>query len=352
MAKQTQQPDPVTGDDAAGIVDDQALDTDIEDDETGAGADTDPDDDTDLDDGDFFNDDAAGDDDDDDDTDAAGQGASDDAQGDPTPDGNATGDEGAAGDEGGGEGGEGGEASGAEPDKQNAPKKVEQLNYELKNANRQIEELRQRIEGNPDGKPTEQDKSQLEQLTATLDEIESGLGDGLEYEFLDKASAKKLVGSLKQVVKQNSELANQVNELSGATRPLIQTEAQRQYWSQFDREHPPLAGDKGRQLFETVRKSIVDRGLEPGSPKYEGALEIAWENAIEQAEAAAAQTHEETPPPTRGKGKGKATPSTRSSRSTEGAVVSPRGASVAAQAAAVRDFEPDDELIDDAAFMK
>jgi len=206
------------------------------------------------------------------------------------------------------------EADDSEPDKRGASKKIEQLNYEVKNLSKQLTAVLAKIESRG-GDATAKQVEQVKEIVEEIDELQ-------DRDDLEEAT----VGDLRKLAKKaqadpalKAELAELRQELAEQKRATSQHQAERA----FDRKYPDLAGQY-EKLVEKAWNAADDRmpDAKDNDPikigRVQAYLELLSENAQKNKKVAPVKT--KTPEP-----------SARPDTSTKGAQIAGKSAAREAQ---------------------
>jgi hypothetical protein len=198
-----------------------------------------------------------------------------------------------------------------EPDKRGAAKKIEQLNYEVKNLGKQLSTILAKIEAQG-GKPTEKQVEKVQEIAEEIDELK-------DRDDLEEAT----VGDLRKLAKKAKVDPKYLDEVSEMRQELNQMKAERN----FDRQYPELAG-KYEKLVEKAWTEADKRmpNVSDSDPRKIGRvqayLELLAENAMKNAKAKKPVTKTDEPKP-----------SNRPDTSTKGAQIAGKSPAKAADSA-------------------
>lgn len=206
----------------------------------------------------------------------------------------------------------------SEPDKGNPGKKIESLNYEVRNLTKLVQSLIDK-----QGKPEEQ-QQKLEDLQQRADE----LAEADPSDFIDGTRHNALVREIKA-------LRAEVAAARSTATTAASTASEARYWAEFDQANPEVKG-QGQALFAEAQKIVAAQYGHLSDAERRGAASVVWNqvltNAKSKGQATVASARTSTGKPTPAAKAASSKPS-----STPPVRVTQRGASKAPVHSAVED---------------
>jgi hypothetical protein len=214
-------------------------------------------------------------------------------------------------------------AQATDPDKSNPGAKIEDLNYGLKNLQKQVLALQEQI-ASQGGNATDRQQQQLQEMKDDLDELGDELGK-IESPDMSWTSVKQVSRTVNAVKALRNDLRDMKRDLAaaraelGGVRQVGADVQQRAYWSDWDQRVQPEHRGKGPQLWDKVRALVHEQYPQFTDAQREGVEADRWNQLVTRL----AQKPQAAPKP-------KATPaSNRSPKSTQGAQVNTASAPAA-----------------------
>lgn len=205
----------------------------------------------------------------------------------------------------------------SEPDKGNPGKKIEALNYEVRNLTKLVQSLVEKR-----GKP--EAEAELKDVQAQVDE----LAEADPSEFVDGERYNALVRQMKA-------LRSDVATVRNTATTAASTASEARYWAEFDQANPEVKG-QGQALFAEAQKIVSAQYGHLSDAERRGAASVVWNqvltNAKSKGQATVASARTSTGKPTPAAKAASSKPS-----STPPVRVTQRGASKAPVHSAVED---------------